>query len=53
VIHDWNYLFDLWGVLSYDTAIAGVVRIGALVVLVASLALCLWCCWRMGCSKIR
>jgi len=47
-IHDWNYLFDLWGVLQYDTTIAGVVRVFALAVLLASLALCIWCCWRMA-----
>jgi hypothetical protein len=50
VIHDWNYLFSLWGVLSYDTTIAGVVRIFALVVLLASLGISVWCCWRMAIS---
>ena len=48
VIHDWNYLFDLWGVLAYDTTIAGVVRIAAFAVLIASLSLSIWCCWRMA-----
>ena len=48
IIHDWNYLFGHWGVLAYDTTIASVVRVLALIVLLTSLALSSWCCWRMG-----
>ena len=54
VIHDWNYLFDMWGCLSNDMAIASAVRVVALGMLVASLALSVWCCWLMARSpKVR
>ena len=43
VIHDWNYLFTHLGILSYDTAIAGVVR---LIGCVGMVGVPLWLLWR-------
>ncbi len=48
VIHDWNYLFSLWGVLPLDTTIAQVVRVLAFLVLCISLTLSTWCCCQMA-----
>ena len=43
VIHDWNYLFTRLGVLSYDTAIAAIVRsIGCL----GMIGVTFWFLWR-------
>jgi hypothetical protein len=43
VIHDWNYLFEKFGVLNHDTQIATAVRaIGWL----GMIAVCLWLVWR-------
>jgi len=44
VVHDWNYLLGSVHLLSEDAHIAGLVRLGALVVLVASILLGAWLC---------
>jgi hypothetical protein len=44
VVHDWNYLLDSVHLLPHDTAIAGLVRVAALVALVLSCLLGAWLC---------
>lgn len=44
VTHDWNYLLGSVHLLPHDTQIAGLVRFGALVALVGSVALGAWLC---------
>jgi len=43
VIHDWNYLFDRFGVLEHDTQIAHVVQIIGWIGMVLTIA---WMIWR-------
>lgn len=39
--HDWTYILNNWGLLRWDTALADVVRMGA----VALMAWAVWRCW--------
>lgn len=41
--HDWNTIFSRWNVLSYDTQIAGAVRISAWI---GMALVCAWVLWR-------
>ncbi len=41
--HDWNTMFDRWGLLQYDTAIASVVNTAAWLGFVLT---CVWVVWR-------
>jgi hypothetical protein len=49
--HDWNYLLDATNMLSMDTTIAMYVRIGALLVFLPSIALGVWCLYRMATTR--
>ena len=42
--HDWNTIFSRWNVLSYDTQIAGAVRISAWI---GMAFVCAWVWWRI------
>ena len=44
VVHDWNYLLGSVHLLPHDGQIAGMVRFGAFVLLVASIGLGAWLC---------
>lgn len=45
--HDWNYLLNELGVLAKDDFIAGIVRIVAIVTMLAGLFLGVWLIWTM------
>lgn len=46
-IHDWNYLFDKWGILDKDIAISGGVRFIAFLVAVLSVWIGAWVLYQM------
>jgi hypothetical protein len=46
--HDWNYLLDAFGLLPYDTVLAGGVRLLAFVVMWGSLGAAVWMLVRMA-----
>lgn len=49
--HDWNYMLEVLGLLSLDTALAFLVRVAAFLVLAASLAGMGWVLWQMARSR--
>lgn len=51
--HDWNYLLDTFGLLAYDTFLAGCVRLAAFVLLWGSLAIGCWMLYRMARARQR
>ena len=46
VIHDWNYLFDKFGVLDHDTQIAHAVRVIGWIGMVSTVAWMIWRSWQ-------
>ncbi len=47
-VHDWAWLLGHFGALPYDTRLAGLTRLSAVLVLVASLLFGGWLCLRMA-----
>ena len=47
VCHDWHYLLRETGLLSWDTTLAGLVRLAAFALLWTSVASGAWMAWRM------
>jgi hypothetical protein len=50
--HDWNYLLGRLGLLPHDLAVAGVLRWGAAVLLILSLAAGAWLCREMARARL-
>lgn len=48
ICHDWGYMLGRLGLLSFDTRLAGFVRILAFIVMWWSLGLGAWMLWRMA-----
>jgi hypothetical protein len=48
ICHDWRYMLGQLGLLSFDTTLAGLVRVFAFVVMWSSLAASVWLLWRMA-----
>jgi hypothetical protein len=53
VEHDWNYLLDALGILSWDTTLAALTRGLAFLLMWSSLALAAWMLWVMARAKSR
>lgn len=51
VIHDWNFLLEKFGLLSYDHAIAGAVWFLAILSMLGCLIAGGWLLWQMVCSR--
>ncbi len=51
VLHDWNHLLGVTGLIPYDTAIAALVRVVAVGLMVAGLGLGAWLMLRMMRSR--
>jgi hypothetical protein len=51
VLHDWNHMLGVTGLLRYDTAIAGVLTVLAFVTMLTGLGFGLWLMVRMAFSK--
>jgi hypothetical protein len=49
--HDWNWLLDHFNALPLDTRLAQLIRSAGVVVLLLSLWLGVWLCWRMWQSR--
>jgi hypothetical protein len=47
-LHDWHYLLSRMGLLKYDTGLAFATRSVGFLILMGSLALGGWLCWRMA-----
>lgn len=47
VIHDWNYMLGGLGVLPWDTSIAGVIRVCAVLLAVCGIITGSWLLWQM------
>jgi hypothetical protein len=48
ICHDWGYMLGQLGLLSFDTSLAGLVRVLAFVIMWSSLAAGAWMLWRMA-----
>ena len=53
ICHDWAYMLGQLGLLSFDTTLAGLVRVAAFAVMWSSLAAGAWMLWRMAFSLSR
>lgn len=53
VEHDWNYLLDAMGILSWDTTLAALTRVLAFLLMWSSLALAAWMLWVMAARTSR
>lgn len=51
-IHDWSWLLGRFGALQHDLALAGAVRLAAVVVLVTALGFGIWLCLAMA-GRVR
>ena len=47
-VHDWNALLSMFGILSWDSALAFLTRAAAFLLWSASLAFGTWLCWTMA-----
>ena len=51
VVHDWNFLLERFGLLSYDHTIAGMVWLLAVLSMLAGLVAGGWLLWQMARSR--
>lgn len=51
--HDWHYMLAEWDILEFDTRLATMTRALAFLLLLGSLSLGIWLCWRMAQSANR